>query len=79
MAKILQIALQNYTLHMKGREFPKCFTEREFKAWSKHEAEIHTQPIRGFACRDCTVQYQKEMSLRGLCVNSRINLLKIAD
>jgi len=79
VARELQLALKNYREHMEEREFPACFTEEEFSAWKLHEAEIPTQPIRRFACRDCTRVYQKEMTIQGRCPNSSINIEKVVD
>jgi len=79
MAKELQKAIGNFLTGMQEREFPGCFTEKEFKSWSKHEQEIHTQPIRGFVCRDCTPLHQKRMAAENRCLNPNINLEKIAD
>lgn len=79
MAKALQQAIQNYSIHMEGREYPACFTKEEFRAWKIHEKELPTQPIREWACRDCTPEYQKRMAYKGLCVNKDIDIRKVAD
>lgn len=81
MAKELQVAIINYSEHMRNREFPSCFTEKEFKAWCIAESEsvAHTQPIRKFVCRDCTPEYQSNMHKQGRCVNHELNLKRYAE
>jgi hypothetical protein len=79
MAKELQLAVGNYREHMETREYPLCFTSKEFKAWKVLENELHTQPIRAFVCRDCNPQYQARMAASHRCVNSSIDLSKIVD
>ena len=79
MAKILQTAIGNYVVHMEGRTHPACMTEKEFHSWRLHEEDIHTLPIRAFACRDCNPDYQKRMAAEGLCVNAGIDITQIMD
>lgn len=79
MAKALQVALKNYREHMQDRKRPACFPEEDWAAWTIHEAEIPTLPIRRFACRDCTHVYQKEMRIQGRCANPFVDLTKIVD
>lgn len=74
--KILQTAIDTYYADTKGKQ-PKCFTKKEYNAWVKHEDLAHTEP-RKFPCRDCTVQYQRDMSAAGKCHIADIPVAKIA-
>jgi hypothetical protein len=79
MAKALQIALKNFTEHMRENDTPACFTTEEFRAWKLHEEEMKTLPLRSFICRDCTVVYQKEMLAQGRCFQVGVDITKVAD
>lgn len=81
MSKALQIAVINYEQHMQDRDYPDCFPdEEEYNAWSYMEnITVHTQPIRRFACRDCTSVYQLEMKRQGRCANPQLKLERFAD
>jgi len=78
MAKILQKSLIEYKVHMQERNHPSCTTEKEFKAWKVLESELHTQPIREFFCRDCSVEYQSKMIKEGKCALS-VSVANILD
>lgn len=74
MAHALQKAVESWSLSMEGRDHPVCFTQKEFIAWKIHEIDAPTQPIRQFACRDCTRSYQQQMTREGLCINPTLDL-----
>lgn len=81
MAKALQIAVANYQEHMSERDFPVCFADKiEFDGWATmEELTVHTQPIRKFACRDCTTAYQTKMKSENRCCNPQLKLGRFAD
>jgi hypothetical protein len=79
MARVLQLAVDNFRKHMQDNAVPLCFSKKEFKSWKLHETELHTQPVHGFVCRDCTSSYQSKMTAAGRCFNSMIPLEKIID
>lgn len=81
MSKALQIAVFNYEQHMRDRDYPECFpSEEEYNGWAAIEnITVHTQPIRRFACRDCTTQYQLNMKREGKCINPQLRLERFAD
>ena len=81
MAKALQQAIINWTQFAEKRYYPKCFDSREqYESWLEFERDqAKTLPIRRFACRDCTPEYQRKMTIEKRCVNSDIDVLMIAD
>ena len=76
--KVLQQAVASYKQGMENRNFPPCFDSPEqYEAWSEHEREAPTQPIRRFVCRDCDACYQAQMTAEGRCLNTDIDVTKI--
>lgn len=76
--KILKDAVAGFKSEMEGRVFPPCFDSKEqYEGWCDAEKESPTQPIRRFACRDCTLGYQDSMKLQGRCLIPAINVTKI--
>jgi hypothetical protein len=77
--KCLQEAINNHAESMRGREFPLCFeSKKQYTDWVRLEMESNTVPVRQFICRDCDPIYQRKMSLEGRCVNSNIDIRRIA-
>ena len=80
MSKSLQIAINNWQADRGEYNIPRCFTEEDWNAWTIiEEMTVHTQPIRQFACRDCTTKYQKKMDDLGNCCNPQVKLARFAD
>lgn len=75
--KILQDAIDGYFSKHNASEMPSCFEkESQFQSWLKLELEAPTQP-RQFACRDCTSEYQAEMTKQGRCRIPGVPVAKI--
>ena len=80
MSKSLQIAVNNWETDRGEYNIPRCFTEEDWNAWTAiEEITVHTQPIRRFACRDCTTKYQKKMIDLGNCCNPQLKLARFSD
>lgn len=70
--KILNEAYENYLTHMKGRTFPACYDSKvQFESWYDAEKDAHTKP-RLFPCRDCTRDFQVNMTHLGRCANGKL-------
>ena len=79
MSKALQEAVIRFSNHMKDRDYPDCFTKEKYEAWKVTEQEIPTVPIRYFTCRDCSIQYKKQMVDQNRCCLKEILVSKILD
>ena len=76
---ILNIAVALYTNELSEQGgFPRCMSKNEFRDWSAAESEAPTKPIRNFACRDCTSEYQQSQIKLGNCALERIHVGRIA-
>jgi hypothetical protein len=68
-----------------AREFPPCFSgKKQYEEWCRFEEEFGTKPMRRFACRDCTVEYQQAMVRQNRCLiwtqerGNQVSVKKIA-
>lgn len=80
--KILQDAIQQYSCGMKGRKFPPCFKNKaQYDFWLEAEAEAgaETKGLRQWACRDCSVSFQKEMVGADRCLIPLIPVEKLLE
>jgi hypothetical protein len=78
--KLLDTAQQMYLDSMEKRAFPACFTgSRQFEAWQEVESIAHTKP-RALPCRDCTVDYHRQMVEQERCALAGIpKITRIMD
>jgi hypothetical protein len=78
--KLLDIAQTAYLDSMDKRSFPACFTgSRQFENWQAVESIAHTKP-RALPCRDCTVDYHRQMVAAGCCALAGIpKITRIMD
>jgi len=73
----LDIAAENFIRSMEGREYPLCFSKKEFESWSMLEDESKTKPVRKFVCRDCTLPFQARMVSENRCINPKLNVIDL--
>ena len=75
----VNLAVALWTNHLSDTGgFPACMSKNEFSDWSEAECEAPTKPIRQFACRDCTREYQVGQIKLGNCALERIHVGRIA-
>lgn len=80
--KLLQDAMAQYSAGMKSRQFPPCFKgAEEYQYWLEAEAEAgaNTKGLRKWACRDCSVCFQKKMVAEKRCLIPTIDVSKLLE
>ena len=76
--KYLQQAVEQYQSKMSGLEYPPCFGKHtQWAEWLSLEQEAKTEP-RGFACRDCTRQFQVSCIKTKSCLIPNISVEYVA-